>query len=101
MMLCFHSFFFFVQNLAKYDWPLTLKVSSNQLEERLTSRQGVVTTNAETALGVLTRTNKGTVNLGSYTGECLGNLDICNAGLSLSFWMNYNGKETGTSIGYI
>lgn len=99
-MLSVYSNFFFsfllfsVQNLAKYDWPLT-ELSGNQLEERLTSKQGTVTSSVGTSLGVLARSHKGTVSLGSYTGECVGNLDICNNGLSFSFWMNYNGKETG------
>ena len=45
-----------------------------------------------TKLGVLSREYTSTVSLGSYAGECLGNLDLCKSGLSLSFWMNYNGK---------
>lgn len=45
-----------------------------------------------TKLGVLTREYKLRVSLGSYAGECVGNLDLCKNGLSLSFWMNYNGK---------
>jgi len=45
-----------------------------------------------TKLGVLSREDTSTVSLGSYAGECVGNLDLCKDGLSLSFWMNLNGK---------
>lgn len=94
LTLCRFFFFSFKQNLAKYDWPLT-KVSNNKLQERLTSKQGGNMDNADylyTKLGVLTREYKLKVSLGSYAGECVGNLDLCKNGLSLSFWMNYNGK---------
>ena len=93
--------FYFHSNLAKYDWPLT-KVSNSKLQERLTSRQGSVMTTmyVHTKLGVLTRKQNKEVSLGSYTGQCVGNLDNCNKGLSFTFWMNYNGKEicTGTCL---
>jgi len=88
-------FFFFKQKLAKYDWPLT-EVSNNKLQERLASRQGSdmdVSNVLHTALGVLSRQYKSTVSLGSFAGECVGNLDLCKSGLSFSFWMNYNGMQ--------
>jgi len=46
-----------------------------------------------TKLGVLSREYRSTLSLGSYAGECVGNLELCKSGLSLSFWMNYNGKK--------
>ena len=51
-----------------------------------------ISDNLHTKLGVLSRQLTSTVSLGSYAGECLGNLDLCKRGLSLSFWINYNGK---------
>ena len=91
----FCYFFFCKQNLAKYDWPLTEVITNNKLQEKLTSRQGGhmdISGLLHTKLGVLSRQHTSTVSLGSYPGECVGNLDLCKSGLSLSFWMNYNGK---------
>ena len=92
--VCFSFLFSLKQNLAKYDWPLT-EVDNNKLNERLTSRQGGhigISNSLHTNLGVLSRQSRSKVSLGSYAGECLGNLDLCKNGLSLSFWINYNGK---------
>ncbi|KAJ7326511.1 hypothetical protein OS493_027455 [Desmophyllum pertusum] len=73
----------------KYHWPLTKLVNNRKLQERITSREGSVSRWIFTNHGVLDRKNAESANLGSYSGECLGNLDLCENGLSFSFWMNY------------
>ena len=72
--------------------------SNNRLRDQIKSKiawPNVADEDKHTYLGVLTRTGDVGVSLNSYSGECLGNLDNCPNGLSLSFWMNYNGKRRG------
>ena len=75
--------------------------SINRLRDQIKSKiawPNVADDDKHTYLGVLTRTGDVGVSLNSYSGECLGNLDNCPNGLSLSFWMNYNGKRRGFSF---
>ena len=72
--------------------------SNNRLRDQIKSKiswPNVADDDKHTYLGVFTRTGDVGVSLNSYSGECLGNLDNCPNGLSLSFWMNYNGKRRG------
>ena len=86
------STFYF--NLATYDWPLAKLYNSNKLRELLTGKVAIAKIDGNflhTSLGVVTREKAGFLTLENTSKACLGNLDLCEFGLSVSFWMNFKG----------
>ena len=89
-ILC--TFYF---NLATYDWPLAKLYESSKLRDLLTGKVAIARVDGNflhTSLGVVTREKTSFVTLENTPLACLGNLDLCENGLSVSFWMNFKGR---------
>lgn len=85
---------FLSSNLATYDWPLSNMYKTNKFPELITGREATASGDLNfinSKLGVTTREQKTYINLHSTASACLGNLDLCQNGLSIAFWMNYRG----------
>ena len=85
--------FYFI--LATYDWPLAKLYDSHKLRELLTGKVATARIGGNflhTSLGVVTREKKLFVILENTPLACLGNLDLCENGFSVSFWMNFRGR---------
>ncbi|XP_074627543.1 uncharacterized protein LOC141885641 [Acropora palmata] len=77
---------------ATYDWPLAKLYDSHKLRELLTGKVATARIGGNflhTSLGVVTREKKLFVILENTPLACLGNLDLCENGFSVSFWMNF------------
>ena len=95
-VLCFELLLtiFLSSNLATYDWPLSNIYKTNKLPELITGREATAYGDLNfinSKLGVTSREQKTFINLHSTASACLGNLDLCENGLSIAFWMNYRG----------
>ena len=87
------STYYFI--LVTYDWPLAKLYDSNKLRELLTGKVAIAKIDGNflhTSLGVVTREKNLFVTLKNTPLACLGNLDLCENGLSFSFWMNFRGR---------
>ena len=89
---------FFSSNSATYDWPLSKLNSNRKFREVITGREATIGglpggSTLHSTLGVATREGKSFIDLGNSADTCLGNLDLCENGLSVGFWMNYRGQQ--------
>lgn len=85
-------------NLATYDWPLSKLNSNKKFRELITGREATIEgllddSTLHSTLGVATREGTPFINLGNSADTCLGNLELCENGLSVGLWMNYRGQQ--------
>lgn len=85
-------------NLATYDWPLSKLNSNKKFRELITGREATIEgllddSTLHSTLGVATREGTPFINLGNSVDTCLGNLELCENGLSVGLWMNYRGQQ--------